>query len=592
MKANNNLKKDVKVLTHLFRMVYVTERSFLLVTLCRALFQTVIPLVNIVMPAWIIDEMIGEARWKVLLLYVLILAGGNLLFGLVRTYLDRKWEIANLQLQHGMEVRLGKHVMELDYEKIEDPSVLDLKERALYPIRNQNSLNELIEAVCTMVTALLSLVSLSAILLQTNAMLFLGIFLFCIIQFLVLVKMQKNMSVFMANIPVTMRKSFYYENLAADYKPLKEIQLYRAKDLLLDKLAKAHQDNVDLYAATIPKNGIYEGIMGAVTQVQLVFVYAFNILMLFLDKISVGNFTMYANAASRFAENMQTMTRGLVTVHQDCRYLEVYLEFMDLKPTVKAGEKTAPESRDVTIEFRNVSFHYPNQKDMVLRDVSVLIYPGEKISIVGMNGAGKTTFIKLLCRLLVPTEGEILLNGININEYSEESYTKLIATVFQDFQLFSFSIRDNIDINRTGKDVDPAIRQAGIENWVDKCHAGKLTQVTRLFDEEGVEPSGGERQKLAIARAIYKDAPVMILDEPTAALDPYAEYEIYRKFDEISTGKTVIYISHRLGCCQLCDRILVFDNGQIIEQGMHSELKNAGGRYNELWDAQAKIYVK
>ena len=589
--ADNQLKKDARVLTRLFGMVYKTEKGFVPVTLIRALFQTVIPLLNIIVPAWIIDEMLGAGRLKVLLADVLLLAGGNVLLGLIRTWLDRKWELANLSLQHGMEVRLGEHVMGLDYEKIENPSVLDLKERALYPIRNQNSLNELIETVCTMVTAVFSLLSLSAVLLQTNAAMIVGIILFCLIQFVLLKKIQKNMSVFMAGIPVTMRRSAYYENLAADYKPLKEIQLYRAKELLLEKLKKAHQDNVDLYAATIPKNGVYEGLMGAVPQIQLVFVYGCNIMLLFLDKITVGNFTMYVNAASKFAENMMMLIKGLVTVHQDCRYMEVYLEFMELKPTAKTGEKEAPGGQDAVIEFRNVSFHYPDREEMVLKNVSAVFRPGEKISIVGMNGAGKTTFIKLLCRLLIPTEGEILLNGVNINEYSEESYTKLIATVFQDFQLFSFSIRENIDVSRSGEDVWDAIRQAGIAEWVEKCSAGAETQVTRLFDENGVQPSGGEGQKLAIARAIYKNAPVMIMDEPTAALDPYTEYEIYRKFDEISAGKTVFYISHRLGCCQLCDRILVFAGGQIAEQGSHEELKNAGGIYSRMWDAQAKFYV-
>lgn len=590
--TDNYLKKDAKVLARLFGMVQKTEKTFVPVTLIRALFQTVIPLLNIVVPAWIIDEMLGAGRLKVLLTYVLILAGGNAALGLIRTWLDRKWEASNLRLQHGMEVRLGEHVMGLDYEKIESPSVLDLKERALYPIRNQNSLNELIETVCTMITAVFSLLSLSAILLQTNGILILGILLFCLLQFVLLKKVQKNMGVFMSGIPVTMRRSAYYENLAADYEPLKEIQLYRAKELLLEKLKKAHQDNVDLYASAIPKNGVYEGIMGAVSQIQLVFVYGWNIVMLFLDRISVGDFTMYVNAASKFAENMMTLIKGLVTIHQDCRYMEVYLEFMELKPTAKTGKKEAPKGQDVTIEFQNVSFHYPNREELVLKNVSASFRPGEKISIVGMNGAGKTTFIKLLCRLLIPTEGEILLNGVNINEYSEESYTNLIATVFQDFQLFSFSIRDNIDISRSGKDVGAAIRQAGIEDWVKKCSAGEKTQVTRLFDEKGVEPSGGEGQKLAIARAIYKNAPVMVMDEPTAALDPYTEYEIYRKFDEISAGKTVFYISHRLGCCQLCDRVLVFADGQIAEQGSHEELKEAGGVYSRMWNAQAKFYVK
>ncbi len=591
MMADRHLKRDGRILAQLFSMVRGAERSFVPVTLLRAFFQTVIPLLNVILPAYMIDEMTGAGRWRVLLLYVLVLAGGNVLFGLIRVWLDRKWELANRRLQHGMEKRLGQHVMGLDYEKIENPAVLDLKERALYPIRNQNALNELIETVCTMVTALLSLVSMGAILLRTNIVLFLGVAVFCIMQFVILVKVQKNMGIFYEKLPVNMRRSIYYENIAADYKPLKEIQLYRAKELLLNKLKKSHQDNVDLFASAFSKNGFYEGLMGAVTQAQLVFVYVYNIAMLFLSRISVGDFALYANAASRFAENILTVIKGLVIVHQDCGYLKVYLEFMDLKPERRAGEKPAPEGGDLTIEFRNVSFHYPNQKDMVLQNVSVLLRPGEKLAIVGMNGAGKTTFIKLLCRLLLPTEGEICLNGVNINQYSEESYQKLISTVFQDFKLFSFSIQDNIDISRTGRDVGSVIRQAGMEAWVGKCPSGERTQITRRFDENGVEPSGGEGQKLAIARAIYKNAPVMILDEPTAALDPYTEYEIYRKFDEISRGKTVLYISHRLGCCQLCDRILVFENGRIVEQGAHEQLKDAGGSYSRLWSAQTKYYV-
>ena len=216
--AERYLKKDARVLTRLLGMVHKTEKAFVPVTLVRALFQTAVPLLNIVVPARLIDEMLGAADGKVLLVYVLSLAGGNVLLGLARTWLDRKWELADMRLRHGMEVRLGEHVMGLDYEKIENPSVLDLKERALYQIRNQNSLNELIKrSARKWPTAVFSLVSLGAILLRTNAVLILGIFLFCFIQLLMLKKVQKNMGVFMAGIPVTMRRSAYYENLAADY---------------------------------------------------------------------------------------------------------------------------------------------------------------------------------------------------------------------------------------------------------------------------------------------------------------------------------------------------------------------------------------
>ena len=247
-----------------------------------------------------------------------------------------------------------------------------------------------------------------------------------------------------------------------------------------------------------------------------------------------------------------------------------------------------------TIEFRNVSFSYPNTGVRVLKNVSITIKAGERLSVVGLNGAGKTTFIKLLCRLYDTDEGEILIDGVNIREYDYDEYMKLFSVVFQDFRLLSFTAKDNILLGAEDSDeaVDAMFEKVGLLDKINSLPKGRDTMMFREFDRDGVQLSGGEQQKLAIARALYKDAPVVILDEPTAALDPVAEYEIYCKFNDLVGGKTAVYISHRLSCCKFCDRIAVFSEGTIKELGTHDELVNRdGGIYSEMFRAQAQYYV-
>ena len=251
---------------------------------------------------------------------------------------------------------------------------------------------------------------------------------------------------------------------------------------------------------------------------------------------------------------------------------------------------------DTLLEFKNVSFKYPRSKEFTLKNISIKINEGEKLSVVGLNGAGKTTFIKLLARLYDPTEGEILLNGVNINEYDYDEYMKLLSVVFQDFKLMSFSIKENIALNDFNKvkdeEIEEVLIKSGFGKDLEKLPKGINTPIYKNFDEGGIEFSGGQAQKLAIARAVYKDAPIVILDEPTAALDPKAEYEIYSKFNELIGKKTTIYISHRLSSCRFCDNIAVFQKGKLIQYGTHDELvKDKGNEYETMYSAQAQYYV-
>ena len=244
------------------------------------------------------------------------------------------------------------------------------------------------------------------------------------------------------------------------------------------------------------------------------------------------------------------------------------------------------------IEFRDVSFKYPNTDKYILKDISVKIKAGEHLAIVGQNGAGKTTFIKLLCHLYDNYEGEILVNGKDAREYNIVEYMKMLSVVFQDFRLFAFTIKENVTVfDDKNTDLEEIYKIAGIDKWIDSLDEKDQTYIYKMFVENGIEPSGGESQKLAIARALYKNAPIVVLDEPTAALDPISEYEVYKNFDKLVYGKTAIYISHRLSSCRFCDRIIVFNNGTITEEGSHEELmKNTDGLYYNMYSTQAKHY--
>ncbi|MDE7234143.1 MAG: ABC transporter ATP-binding protein/permease, partial [Ruminiclostridium sp.] len=310
--------------------------------------------------------------------------------------------------------------------------------------------------------------------------------------------------------------------------------------------------------------------------------------------ITVGDFSMCISGSGTFYWSLHRIVTGVQEVSKKCAYAHRYIEFMEYPAAMTKGERPVKDG-DHTVEFVNVGFKYPRSENFVLKNINIKIKSGEHLSIVGLNGAGKTTFIKLLCRLYDVTEGAILIDGVNIKEYSEEEYRKLFAVVFQDFQLFAFSLRENITLSEASDDerINEVLKQSGLYDDVQKLEHGLDTPLFKSFDEKGTELSGGQRQKTVISRALYRNAPIVILDEPTAALDPVAEYDIYRQFNTLVGGKTAIYISHRLSSCKFCDKIAVFAEDTIKEYGTHDELvEKPGGIYAEMFAAQAQYYTE
>ena len=325
-------------------------------------------------------------------------------------------------------------------------------------------------------------------------------------------------------------------------------------------------------------------------------IYLFVCLKAWAGAFGIGEVTQYVGAVSRLISGFTGFMARANELRVNAGFVEKTFEFLDLPNNMYQGSLTTEKRRDrkYNVEFRGVSFRYPNSEKWALKNVSVSFEVGNKLAVVGENGSGKSTFIKLLCRLYDPQEGEILLNGVNIKKYRYEEYMDIFSVVFQDFSLLSHQLGQNVagscDVDET-KAVQ-CLEDAGFGERLGELPDGLNTWLFKDFDEEGIQISGGERQKIAIARALYKNAPFIILDEPTASLDPIAEADIYQKFDEIVGDRTAVYISHRLSSCRFCKEILVFEDARIIQRGNHEELIAAGGKYRELWEAQAKYYER
>ncbi len=392
----------------------------------------------------------------------------------------------------------------------------------------------------------------------------------------------------------TNREYGYFYNMIFDYANGKYVRLYKSQPLIEKKMSRIMDFLEGSFKEMITKMNKNQLPGVFVNYLLQLASYLYVGLKAIFGLISIGSALKFISAYSNLVDSITRVFYIWIEMKIKAEYLSYFYDFMEIEN--KQYEGTIPtEKRDdneFEIEFRNVSFRYPNTENFVLRHVNQKIRIGTKTAVVGKNGAGKTTFIKLLCRLYEPTEGQILLNGVDIRYYDYKDYARIFSVVFQDFNLFSFGIAENV---ASGTDYDEAkvidcLERSGFGERLKKLPDGVRTNIYQQEDK-GVEISGGEAQKIAIARALYKDAPFVILDEPTSALDPVAEYEIYQHFDKMVQDKTSIYISHRMSSCRFCDNILVFDEGQIVERGSHEQLIKEGGLYSELWNAQAQYYA-
>lgn len=378
-----------------------------------------------------------------------------------------------------------------------------------------------------------------------------------------------------------------------------DIRMYRQ-----DELAEHYSRNTNIFGVGSPfakfmntTMGLCNGLTAASLRLLSGGVYVFLCLKAWAGAFGVGSVTQYVGAATALSDKVSRLLTTLRHIQTNAEFLQKAYEFLDIPSSMYQGSLTTEKrsDRQYQVEFRDVSFRYPGSQIWALRHVSMKFQIGSRLAIVGENGSGKTTFIKLLCRLYDPQEGEILLNGIDIRKYRYDDYRTLFSVVFQDFQLICQPLGANVagSMEYDRERVEKALLDAGFGERLASMESGLETMLYRELTEEGVTISGGEAQKIAIARALYRDSPFIILDEPTASLDPVAEAEIYSRFNAIVGDKTAVYISHRLSSCRFCHEIAVFHEGTVIQQGTHEQLlAQEHGKYQELWNAQAQYYTE
>lgn len=389
-------------------------------------------------------------------------------------------------------------------------------------------------------------------------------------------------------------EDFFNRYVLKNYRNGKEIRMYSQQKLIEKELDDAQKAVADGWFRGYKNAMLPSFFTQLINILTKVLIYGFAVIRAAGGMLTPGEVVAFVMYFDRIADGISDISDGLGLLKITPAFCKQYFDFLDI-PDEKYKGTIPTEKRDddeYEFEFKHVWFKYPGSEQYALRDVNMKWKIGEKMALVGRNGCGKSTLVKLLCRLYDPTEGEITLNGIDVRKYSYEEYMALFSVVFQDSKLFSFSLAENVaaSMEYDPKRVEDCVRRSGLSERLDAMPDGINTFLYKDFDENGVEISGGEAQKLCLARAVYKGSPFIVLDEPTAALDPISEHEVYSKFNSIVGTRTAVYISHRLSSCRFCDEITVMDEGRIVERGTHESLLAEGNIYAALWAAQAEYY--
>lgn len=614
----NNFKK----LKMFLKLSWEISPVYMFLLVGNTLINSTRLFLNIILPKYLIDELVLLSNYPKLpsiksfipsvvnfkyllennaiirlLLFGAVIILSNLLFAFLEKTMKRILDVKSIYVREKMNQAMAKKIMSVDFSYLEDPYYLDLKERSVFSLNVMRVLQNLIDSIAKSFNNIATIIGLTVILFTLSWVLVVFSIIAIILQNLAYRNfMEHQQKMYKALIPVN-RRLGYYINLVGQDTMQKDIRLFNMNKMLIDKISEYNIEIRNMDVEFCNKKGNFEGLTGIINDFQAAISYLYVGLRVISDsfgsKIGFGSFTMYVAAAINFTRTTTELGNSITNVIRMLNYLDPFMEFMSLpNESVKGKIKFSGEVEN--IKFENVSFKYPKSDKYVLEDISFEINKKEKISIVGLNGAGKTTLVKLICRLYHPTNGKIYINGHDIFEYDYDSYMKSIATVFQDFKIFAFSIDENISCdsqNSNTERVMELIKDVGLDEKVKSLPKGIESMFGKAYDEEGVDMSGGEKQKIAIARALYKNASLIILDEPTSALDPLAEAEIYENFNDLVGDKTAIYISHRMSSSVFCDKILIIDGGKVKDFDTHKNLmKKTDSLYYKLFNSQAVNY--
>ena len=607
----NKKESNLSLIVRGYKLLFKICPKFMKWSVIRAIIDCLVSYFPIYMSSLIVNELASTQNSDRLIMLVLITIVGFLILSIIRKIINVQYSLHNNYAYHSIAFNMLDYQNKMKYTYLEDSDVEKMKQQ-IYNYQNATGagINRLMYVAQALVYAFVNIITaivLTISLFVTNSKIqYTGIvgFINSSYSFLVILLVMTISILLSMIISIKLQKKIIdlYKQLEKDNTLLMNMMstygyssyVNGINDVIYDIEARVAEKDFYIREAhrIQTKTAI---ILKTLDILQTIIVMIYIAGKIYTKSIMVGDFMLYVATITRFVTGVSSLVNHIGGLIYNNQFLKLLFDYYDLPDDRYLGTLPIEKRSDneYEIEFKNVSFKYPKTDFWALKNVSFKFKIGERLAIVGMNGSGKTTLIKLLSRLYEPTEGVITLNGIDIKKYDYDEYQSIFSVVFQDFHIFAFSISDNVSCSLNGdkEKVVECLEQAGFGEKLKELPNGIETIITKLYDNDGIELSMGEKQKLAIARALYKDAPFVVLDEPTASLDPISEQEVYNKFNEMVKDKTAIYISHRLSSCRFCDKIAVLHEGKLVQVGNHDELvKDENSKYFELWNAQAQYY--
>lgn len=607
----NKKESNLSLIVRGYKLLFKICPKFMKWSVIRAIIDCLVSYFPIYMSSLIVNELASTQNSDRLIMLALITIIGFLVLSIIRKIINVQYSLHNNYAYHSIAFNMLDYQNKMKYTYLEDSDVEKMKQQ-IYNYQNATGagINRLMYVAQALVYAFVNIITaivLTISLFVTNSKIqYTGIvgFINSPYSFVVILLVMTISILLSMIISIKHQKKIIdlYKQLEKDNTLLMNMMstygyssyVNGINDVIYDIEARVAEK--DFYIREAHRIQTKTAIISKTLDIlQTIVVMIYIAGKIYTKSIMVGDFMLYVATITRFVTGVSSLVNHIGGLVYNNQFLKLLFDYYDLPDDRYLGTLPIEKRSDneYEIEFKNVSFKYPKTDFWALKNVSFKFKIGERLAIVGMNGSGKTTLIKLLSRLYEPTEGVITLNGIDIKKYDYDEYQSIFSVVFQDFHIFAFSISDNVSCSLNGdkEKVVECLEQAGFGEKLKELPNGIETIITKLYDNDGIEISMGEKQKLAIARALYKDAPFVVLDEPTASLDPISEQEVYNKFNEMVKDKTAIYISHRLSSCRFCDKIAVLHEGKLVQVGNHDELvKDENSKYFELWNAQAQYY--
>lgn len=587
-----NILYTIKELVVFDRIIVV----FLIVNICGVVILEYLPLITYKNIFFIMQHgtSLKNFLYVILVGYCVIALIGSIN---TITYANIWWRFIGARLRITKK-RVDK-VLNLKFEELESPSVQSNCQKAMRATESNNSgIEGMMHSFLDVTINILKIIVSYRIVWNLNPLIVFILLVICVFEFYNLDSVKKNDKKLSLDPSIPyIREQLYMDQKMNDFSYAKDIRLFSMKQWLLTKYTSILKILHNYFVGSKNRWIKAVSINEFLTIIEEGLIYMFLIYNVLRKDMSIDGFILYIGVISILFEALSETFNNLSEIRQYSREISDFRNFIECPNSEECTlKKKIPYAQNYNFHFENVSFRYPGSNIDILDNLNVTIEAGEKLAIVGLNGAGKTTLIKLLCGLYTPSSGRILLNGIDITSFDPVEYYLLFAAVFQNFQMFAFTLAENVSmkiIEETSEErVEECFRQSGLEDKITLLQEGIRTPLLKILYENGIDLSGGEKQKLAFARALYKDAPVVILDEPTSALDPLAEYQLYQKFNNMIGNKTAIFISHRLSSTKFCDKIMMFESGKIIEYGTHDTLIKMGKTYSNMYNIQSQYYKK